>query len=57
MCFSAASPKTTLLTQIARGRYVTGSAYQPFTPARRPGGRPAARPRYQVLVHRKFAEM
>ncbi len=36
---------------------MTGSACQPFTPARRPGGRPAARPRCRVLVHRKFAEM
>lgn len=32
----------------------TASAYQPFQPARRPGGRPKARPRYRVLVHRKF---
>src|SRR5713226_3344703 len=36
---------------------MTGSAYQPFGPARRPGGRPVAKPRYRVLVHRKFAEM
>jgi hypothetical protein len=33
------------------------SAYQPFQPARRPGGRPAARPRYRVLVHRKFTDL
>lgn len=30
------------------------SAYQPFAPARRPGGKPGARPSYRVLVHRKF---
>lgn len=30
-------------------------AYAPFVPARRPGGRPAERPRYRVLVHRAFA--
>ena len=36
---------------------MTASAYQPFGPARRPGGRPVAKPRYRVLVHRKFAEM
>jgi hypothetical protein len=35
---------------------VTGSAYQPYQPARRPGARPDVRPRYRVLVHRKFAE-
>jgi hypothetical protein len=35
---------------------VTG-AYQPYRPARRPGGRPEAKPRYRVLVHRKFAEL
>jgi len=32
------------------------SAYQPFQPARRPGGKPATQPRYRVLVHRKFAD-
>ncbi|MEU1883086.1 hypothetical protein ABZ470_37775 [Streptosporangium sp. NPDC020072] len=32
----------------------SGSAYRPYTPARRPGGRPEARPVYRVLVHRKF---
>lgn len=31
-------------------------SYAPFIPARRPGGRPADRPRYRVLVHRAFAE-
>jgi len=36
---------------------MTASAYQPFGPARRPGGRPVAKPRYGVLVHRKFAEV
>ncbi len=32
-------------------------AYQPYRPARRPGGKPQAKPRYRVLVHRKFAEL
>jgi hypothetical protein len=36
---------------------VTASAYQPYEPARRPGGRPAAKPGYRVLVHRKFADL
>ena len=31
--------------------------YQPYRPARRPGGKPEAEPRYRVLVHRKFAEL
>lgn len=35
---------------------MTGSAYQPYQPARRPGGSPTAKPRYRVLVHRKFAD-
>jgi hypothetical protein len=30
------------------------SAYRPFAPAARPGGRPAERPRYRVLVHRQY---
>jgi hypothetical protein len=34
---------------------VTTSAYRPYQPARRPGSKPGARPRYRVLVHRKFA--
>jgi hypothetical protein len=34
---------------------VTASAYQPYQPARRPGAKPQARPRYRVLVHRRFA--
>ena len=36
---------------------MTISSYRPFEPARRPGGRPSAKPRYRVLVHRKFADM
>jgi hypothetical protein len=32
----------------------TTSAYQPFRPARRPGGRPDQAPQYRVLVHRRF---
>lgn len=31
------------------------SAYNPLEPARRPGGRPEAQPRYRVLVHHRFA--
>lgn len=30
------------------------SAYQPFEPARRPGGRPNDKPAWRVLVHRKY---
>lgn len=33
------------------------SAYQPFQPARRPGGKPDTKPPYRVLVHRRFAAM
>ncbi len=33
------------------------SAYQPFAPARRPGGRPVQRPRYRVLVHRQYLDL
>lgn len=32
----------------------TSRAYQPFEPARRPGGRPDQAPRYRVLVHGRF---
>lgn len=35
---------------------MTGSAYRPYQPARRPGNRPVAKPRYRVLVHHKFAK-
>ncbi|MDO5066081.1 MAG: hypothetical protein Q4D96_02215 [Propionibacteriaceae bacterium] len=31
----------------------TTSAYSPFAPARRPGGKPADKPRFRVLVHHK----
>ena len=31
-------------------------AYQPFVPARRPGGKPGEAPEYRVLVHRKFLD-
>jgi hypothetical protein len=34
----------------------TDGAYRPFLSARRPGGRPEERPRYRVLVHRKFLD-
>src|SRR3712207_3212520 len=33
------------------------SSYSPFGPARRPGGRPTAKPRYRVLVHRHYLEL
>ena len=32
-------------------------AYQPFAPARRPGGRPTDKPRYRVLVHRQYKDL
>jgi len=31
------------------------SAYRPWEPARRPGGRPTRAPTYRVLVHRQYA--
>ncbi|SRR5579883_33703 len=33
------------------------SAYQPFEPARRPGGKPQRKPAYRVLVHRRYAHL
>lgn len=33
---------------------MTPSVYQPYGPARRPGGRPATKPAYRVTVHRKM---
>jgi hypothetical protein len=30
------------------------SAYTPYKPAQRPGGKPTEAPRYRVLVHRSF---
>jgi hypothetical protein len=36
---------------------MAGSAYEPFTPARRPGGKPEDAPVYRVLVHRRYADM
>lgn len=33
---------------------MSASAYQPFVPLRRPGGRPPVAPRYRVVVHRKY---
>ena len=30
------------------------SAYDPFRPAKRPGGKPETAPGYRVLVHRRF---
>jgi len=34
---------------------LTPGAYQPFEPARRPGGKPAEAPVFRVLVHRRHA--
>ena len=31
------------------------SAYNPMEPARSPGGKPLEKPKYRVLVHRKYA--
>ncbi|MEV0075550.1 hypothetical protein AB0H58_03980 [Nocardia neocaledoniensis] len=31
-------------------------AYRPFVAARSPGGRPAVKPRYRVLVHRQYLD-
>jgi hypothetical protein len=36
---------------------VCPGAYQPFRPARRPGGSPPHRPRYRVLVHRQYLDL
>ncbi|MBI4319646.1 MAG: hypothetical protein HY675_14250 [Chloroflexi bacterium] len=33
------------------------SAYQPYVPARRPGGKPSKKQKYRVLVHRRYLEM
>jgi hypothetical protein len=35
----------------------TTSAYSPFTPARRPGGRPDIRPSYRVLIHHDYSTL
>jgi hypothetical protein len=32
------------------------SAYKPFQPARRPGGKPNKAPNYRVLVHRHYVD-
>jgi hypothetical protein len=36
---------------------VSPGAYQPFEPAERPGGKPAERPLYRVLVHRQYHDL
>lgn len=33
------------------------SAYQPYQPARRPGGKPVNKPRYRVLIHRQYRDL
>lgn len=35
---------------------MANSAYQPFEPARRPGGKPDEAPNYRVVVHRRYAD-
>lgn len=35
----------------------TTSAYSPYTPARRPGGKPEKKPRFRVLVHHKYSSV
>lgn len=32
----------------------TNSAYSPYAPARRPGGKPSEKPKYRVLIHHKY---
>ena len=32
-------------------------SYQPFVPARRPGGKPDLAPQYRVLVHQKYLSL
>lgn len=32
-------------------------SYRPYVSARRPGGRPGARPRFRVLVHRQYLDV
>ncbi len=34
-----------------------GGAYQPYVPARRPGGKPPKKPRYRMLVHRQYSDL
>jgi len=36
---------------------VTPSAYQPYQPAKRPGGKPDTQPKWRVIVHRKHAPL
>ena len=39
------------------GGNTANSAYAPYRPARRPGGRPSEKPAYRVLVHHKFKDL
>lgn len=34
---------------------MASASYRPYQPAKRPGGKPSAKPRYRVLVHRQSA--
>lgn len=34
----------------------TNSAYSPYAPARRPGGKPGEKPNYRVLIHHKYLD-
>ena len=36
---------------------MSGGAYRPHLPVRRPGGRPEQAPRYRILVHRQFKHL
>jgi hypothetical protein len=36
---------------------VAERACRPYSPARRPGGRPSRKPRYRVLVHRQYRRL
>jgi hypothetical protein len=35
---------------------MAGSAYKPYRPAKRPGGRPGCTPKFRVLVHRSYLD-
>lgn len=36
---------------------MASGSYQPFVPARRPGGSPPRKPRYRVLVHHQYSDL
>lgn len=45
------------MSRVPSRRVMPPGAYQPFAPARRPGGRPTDKPRYRVLVHRQYKDL